>query len=228
MDGYPPSPLDMWSSAGGMMPSQLTIALLAGEHFSRIYSNGDREGAVREIDLDITAIPHRVQVELEAVRLVSNQTVHAGDTVIVEATVHPWQQQTSNIRIPVTIPSRLGTGSLRLLISDAATLDRTLEQPRRVNRTTDLETVLAQARLQHRADSIYASLLLPETQAEMDGKTLSSLPLSMANALEPLRSTQDASLNGESAEVAGEAPVGGVLNGFQILTLRIEPGGGLN
>jgi hypothetical protein len=228
IEGYPPSPLDIWGSAGGMMPSQLTIALLAGERFSRIYSNGSREGAVRGIDLDIAAIPHRVQVELETVRLVSDQTIHAGDTVIVEATVRPWQQQARNIRIPVTIPSRLVTGSLRLLISDAATLDHTLEQPRRINRPTDLETVLAQARCEHRPDSIYASLLLPETQAEMNGQTLSSLPLSMANALEPLRSTLDANLNGESAEVAGEAPVGGVLNGFQILTLRIEPGGGLN
>ena len=39
---------------------------------------------------------------------------------------------------------------------------------------------------------------------------------------------EDISLNGESAVVAGEAPAGGVLSGFQILNLHIEPGGGLN
>ena len=50
----------------------------------------------------------------------------------------------------------------------------------------------------------------------------------MANALEPLRPGDDISLNGESARVAGDAPADGVLNGFQILSLRIEPGGGLN
>ncbi len=61
----------------------------------------------------------------------------------------------------------------------------------------------------------------------MDGQTLSSLPLSMANALEPLRTARDVNLNGESAQVAGEASTGGVLSGFQVLTLRIEPGGGL-
>jgi hypothetical protein len=88
--------------------------------------------------------------------------------------------------------------------------------------------VLAEARRQHRADRIYVSLLMPETQAGMDGETLSSLPLSVANALEPLRPEQEVSLNGESAEVAGEAPAGGVLSGFHVLTLRIEPGGGLN
>jgi hypothetical protein len=52
--------------------------------------------------------------------------------------------------------------------------------------------------------------------------------LSMANALEPLRSAQDVNLNGESAQEAGQASAGGVLSGFQILNLHIEPGGGLN
>ena len=69
---------------------------------------------------------------------------------------------------------------------------------------------------------------MPETQAGVGGQTLSSLPLSVANALEPLRNSQDVNLNGESAVVAGQAPAGGVLNGFQILNLRVEAGGGLN
>jgi hypothetical protein len=60
------------------------------------------------------------------------------------------------------------------------------------------------------------------------GQTLLCVPLSVANALEPLRTAQDVNLNGESAEVAGEAAAGGILSGFQILNLRIEPGGGLN
>jgi hypothetical protein len=50
----------------------------------------------------------------------------------------------------------------------------------------------------------------------------------VVNALEPLRTAHDVNLNGESAVVAGQAPAGGVLNGFQILNLRIEPGGGLD
>ena len=51
---------------------------------------------------------------------------------------------------------------------------------------------------------------------------------SVANALEPLRTAQDVNLNGESADLAAQAPAGGVLKGFQVLTLRIEPGGSLN
>ena len=224
LDGYPPSPLDLWGPAGDSMAAPLATALLAGERFQRLYSNGTRQGAVREVDLEVEAIPRRIEVELETARLVSSDIVHAGDTVVVEATLRPWRQAARNVRIAVKLPARLGVGNLRLLVSDAGTLD----QPRMQNHPGDLDTALAQARRQHAADRIYVSLLVPETQAGMEGQTLSSLPLSVANTLEPLRAAQDASLNGESAEVAGEAPAGGVLSGFQVLNLRIEPGGGLD
>jgi hypothetical protein len=95
-------------------------------------------------------------------------------------------------------------------------------------RPQDMETVLSQISSQHRADRIYVSLLVPETQAGMEGRTLSSLPISMANALESLRAAQDVSLNGESAVVAGQARAGGVLSGFQVLNLRVEAGGGVD
>jgi hypothetical protein len=228
LDGYPASPLDLWVSEGSALPAPMMIAVEAGERFSRLYSNGARQGAVRGIDLHVEAIPHNLQVELENARLVSSSIVHAGDTVVVEATIRPWQQPARNVRIPVKLPARLGSGSLRLLISDSGTLDRTLDQPRSTNRPVDLKTALAQAREQHSADRIYVSLLVPETQAGMAGQTLSSLPLSVANALESLRTAQDVNLNGESAELESDAPAGGILTGFQILNLQIEPGGGLN
>jgi hypothetical protein len=185
-------------------------------------------GSIHSIDLDVEAIPRRLQVDLETARLVSSSTVHAGDTVVVEVTLHPWQQPSRNVRIPVRLPARLGTGNLRVLVSDSGTLDRTLDQPRASARPADLESVMAHDRQLHAANNIYVSLLVPETQAGVAGQTLSSLPLSMANALEPLRAAQDVSLNGESAEVAGQAPAGGILTGFQVLNLRIEPGGGLD
>ncbi len=228
LDGYPPSPLDLWITPGGLLPTPILTAVQTGERFGRLYSNGTRQGAVRGIDIHVEAIPRRMGVALESARLVSSGIVHAGDTVEVEATLRPWRQPARNVRIAVTLPARLGAGNLRLLISDSGTLDRALDQPRFSGRPPDLDTVLAQERRMHPADRVYASLLMPETQVGMAGQTLSSLPLSMANALEPLRAAQDVSLNGESAEVAGQAPAGGVLSGFQVLNLRIEPGGGLD
>ncbi len=225
---YPPAPLDLWAAAGGMMPAPLDAAMQTGERFMSLYSNDARRGAIKSVDLHVQAIPRRLQVELVSSRIVSSDIVHAGDTVTVEATLRPWQQPERNVRIPIVLPARLDPGNLRVLVSDGATLDRTLNQPQLTARSADMDTVLAQDRRAHPADRIYVSLLAPEAQAAMDGHTLTSLPLSVANALEPVRSTQDISLNGESAELAGQAPAGGVLSGFQILTVHIDAGGGLH
>jgi len=228
LDGYPPSPVDLWAAGGSPLPSQLAAAMLTGESFAKLYSNGTRQGDVHAIDLRVEAIPRNLQVALESARVVSGDIVHPGDTIVVEATLHPWQQPAHNVRIPVRVPARLAAGPLRVLVSDAGTLDRTMDQPRLAARPTDLETALAQARRLHAADRVYVSLLAPESQANMEGQTLSGFPLSMANALEPLHAEQDVTMNGESALVAGQAPAGGVLTGFQIVTLHLAAGGGLN
>jgi hypothetical protein len=225
---YPAVPLDVWAAPGDIGPAPLLLALETGQRFAALYTNGARQGAVREVDLHVETVPRRLGIELESARLVSSDIVHAGDTVEVEATIRPWQQPERNLRIAVRLPARLGAGNLRLLISDAATLDRTLNPPRLPGRPANLETVLEQARSEHEADRVYVTLLLPEAQAGMGGETLSSMPLSMANALEPVRTSQEINLNGESAQVAADVPAGGVLNGFQVLSLHIEPGGGLN
>jgi hypothetical protein len=228
LHGYPPSPLDLWAPGGNSMSAPLTAALLTGESFSKLYSNSTRQGTIQSIDLEVEEIPRNMQVELESARVVSGDIVHAGDSVVIEATLRPWQQPARNVRIPIKVPGRLEAGNLRVLVSDAGTLDRTLDQPRLMPRPTDLEAALAQARRLHPGDQVYVSLLAPETQASMEGVTLTGLPLSMANALEPLHAVQDVSMNGESAIVAGHAPAGGVLTGFQILSLHIEDGGGLD
>jgi len=228
LDGYPSAPLDLWAPATDNMPAPMMAALQTGEKFSKLYSNSARQGTIRAIDLNIEAIPRHIGVELESARLISGNIVHAGDTVTVEATVRPYQQTPRNVRIPITLPPSLGSGNVRVLVSDAGVLDRTLDQPRMMTRPADMESVLSQVSSEHGADRIYVSLLVPEAQADMEGKTLSSIPISIANALESLRAAQDVTLNGESAMVAGEAPAGGVLSGFQVLNLRVEGGGGIH
>ncbi len=226
--GYAPSPVELWASAGDSMGAPLMAALMAGDKFTRLYANGTRLGTVRSVTLDVEAIPRRMQVELAGARIVSGDIVHAGDSLVVEATLRPWRQPARNVRIGFKLPARLGPGNLRLLVSDGGTLDRTLDQPRMTSHSPDLDSVLAQASRQHPADRVYVSLLVPETQGGTAGQALTSLPLSMANQMEPARASQEASLNGESAELAGQAPAGGVLSGFQVLNLHIEAGGGLD
>ena len=225
LTNYPSAPLDLWVSSGGMMPAPMMAALQTGEEFAKLYGNDARQGAIKNIDLHVDVIPRRLQVQLVSARLVSNDLVHPGGSVVIEATLRPWQRPERNVRIPVELPARLDSGTLRILVSDGATLDRTLRQPTLSAGPQGMEAVLQEAQRAHPADRIYVSLLAPEAQASIDGETLTSLPLSMANALEPMRSAHHLSLNGESAELAAAAPAGGVLSGYQILSVHLIGGG---
>ncbi len=226
--GYPPSPLDLWSSAGGPMPASMDMALQTGQRFNQIYSNSARQGIVRSVNLYIDAIPRFASLQLQGAQLISSDIVHPGSTVVIDATIRPWQKPERNIRIPIVLPVRLETGTVRVLVSDAATLDRTLNQPRPPIPPPSLATVLAQDRRLHPPNRIYVSLLLPEAQASINGETLTDLPLSVANAFEPVRTSDQIVMNGESVKIMAQEPVGGVLSGFQILTLHIEADGSLN
>lgn len=226
--GEPAMPLDAWASAGTAQPAALQAALLAGQQFAALYANKTRQGVIRRVDLHVQAVPHSVLVTLTQARILSGDTAHAGDTVAIEATLQPWQQPERNLRIGFRLPARLAAGNLRLLVSGGVTLDRTLH-PFQLNAAPpDLAALRAEVSTQHDPDRIYVSLLAPDAEGEVEGQTLASLPLSVANAFEPLRNAQQVNLNGESAQPLADLPAGGLLNGFQLLSLHIEPGGGLN
>jgi hypothetical protein len=74
----------------------------------------------------------------------------------------------------------------------------------------------------HGDDRLYVTLLLPNAQAVVDGRTLTSIPISMANVLEPLRTNRGISLNGESVVPVTSIPVEAMLSGMQVVSLEIE------
>ncbi len=221
-------PVDAWGTPSEQMASQLSAAFAVGDAFNRLYNNGSRTARVESVQLRIEPIAGDLRTELESVRLVSSGIVHAGDTLMAEATVRPWGQAARNVRMPITIPAWLPPGTLRILVSGAATLDRTLDAARASNRPPTEAAAMTRLRGLHAGDRLYVSLLLPESQASLEGATLAGLPLSMSNTLEPERSGLEAGLHGESLVVVAERNAGGVVSGQQLLSVHIEPGGGLH
>jgi hypothetical protein len=227
VEGFPAFPVDLWAAPADAMPAPIAAAIQLGGLLRPIHGNGTRQGALRKIDLHVETVPRRAQLELVAARLMGSNVVHAGEKMQVEATLQPWQQPERKVLLEVELPAWLPAGNLRLLVSDAGTLDRALKPPQGPAQKADLDSILAESRERHPADRLYASLLLPAAQVAVDGQTFQNLPLSMTNALEPLRGKQDAVLNGESAEVLEQEPAGGPVTGFAILHIRIERGAGL-
>jgi len=147
---------------------------------------------------------------------------HAGETITVEATVRPYRGAAKNIRIPIVLPASLPDGPIRLLVSDGATLDRVTQPSRAGIRQLDMTATIAQIEGMRTNDRLYVTLLTPAAQALLEGRTLPELPVSMANVLEPLRNSQEMTLNGESAIPVTSVAVDAVLSGQQVISLRID------
>jgi hypothetical protein len=221
LTGYPTVKFENLIAPTDAAPANLMAALVMGEQFNRLYANAARRTPIESVDVDVDALPGRRTVQIESAQAGAT-TVHAGETISVETTVRPWRGESKNIRIPVTLPTTLPDGPVRLLVSDGSTLDRLMQPPQFGGSTLDVSATITQLNNLHANDRLYLTLLAPDAQAAIDGRTLTALPISMANVLEPVRDNRGMTLNGESAVPLGSVALDAVLSGQQILTLRVE------
>jgi hypothetical protein len=221
IDGYPVLHLDSLIAPTEQLPSALRAALMVGQRFQTVYGNSARVRNIQRIDLDIDSLPGRRSIQLE--RAQSTQpAAHPGDTVMVEATLRPFRGEPKNLRIPIPLPLTLNPGPLRILLSDGPTLDRLTAPSSSAEAPLELSSIIHQMNAVHQDDRLYVTLLLPNAQAVVDGRTLASIPISMANVLEPLRTNRGISLNGESVVPVTSIPVEAMLSGMQVVSLEIE------
>jgi hypothetical protein len=205
-----------------MAPANLMAALMVGERFSRLYDNAARQTPISNVKIEVESIPKRLTSQLESAQTTAT-IVHPGQTIMVEASVRPWRGEIRNVRIPVTLPPTLREGQVRLLVSDGSTLDRLTQTASRFGgQPLDVAATIEQLNELHDNDRLYVTLLAPSPQAVLDGRTLASLPISMANVLEPMRQNQKLALSGESLMPMSSVALDSVLSGQQVLTLKVE------
>ena len=226
LKGLPPVRLASLMSSTEQSSGAIGAALYVNEKFAQLYSNAVEQPEVTGLRLTMEEIPERRTAVLEGARL-GRTEAHAGETIEIEATVHPYEAEAWVVRIPVKLPDSLTPGPLRIVVSDGSTLDRLTTAPNSgpfgtAQRATALSDVVAQMNRAHENDRIYVTLLNHTAQADLEAQALPGVPLSMANVLEPLRTAQKVQLTGESVVEAGSTEVGYAVSGSQVLTLDVR------
>ncbi len=220
--GYPSIRLEETVASSEAGSAAVQAAGGVAQRFVRVYGNTLQQPTITRVDLRAEVIPSRQSMQIESARL-STDEANPGDTVTVEATLRPWQAQTRVVRIPFTLPTTLESGTLRILVSEGATLDRLLSPPAAsAAHALGLADTIAQLNRIHSNDRLYVTLLDHETQAVTAATALPALPPSMVNALQPLRDTREVSFTSETAREVGSAPMEAAISGSQVLTLRIR------
>lgn len=218
IEGVPDVELTRFAAPAAGISAALGATLLVGEPLVKLYSNPARRGTLRGVLLDIDTLPGRQTVEIESAAQ-EGGAIHPGDTVSLRATLRPYRGAVRTIKIPVKLPDTLPSGPVRLMVSDAATLDHMLQAPAS---NLDMSQTVAALNSTHTNDRVYVTMLTPEPQARVDGRTLAQLPVSMANVLDPLRANRALTLNGESAVAVTSVPMDAVVTGNQVVTIQVE------
>ncbi len=203
-----------------MFPGTINTALLVNDRFSKVYENALDQPTVTGVKLKVEAMPARMTAVMESARL-SRMEARPGDEIEVEAMLHPYQAEARMVRVKVKLPAELTPGTMRVLVSDGATVDKLMTHGPSQQQVGLTDTVAALNRL-HPNDRVYVTLLDHAAQAVVEGEALPVVPLSMANVLEPLKESQKMQLTGESVVEAGSVEAGYAVSGSQVLSLLVK------
>jgi hypothetical protein len=220
--GYPKLGVqNMYAPSDGSANTALGIATAIGERFGRIFENPYETPKIAGVELNFELTGDRRTARLENARTDVTEA-RPGDTITIETLLRPYRGDSIVKQIPVTIPTSTPKGSLRILVSDGETLDRVRKVPPAMSGKMALGSTIALLNKEHSNSKVYVSLLEPNPQATVSGSIMPTLPLSVINVMEGMRSTQDMVVVGESATSEASAAVDYVVSGAQVITVNVK------
>ncbi|HUR37717.1 MAG TPA: hypothetical protein VM009_07860 [Terriglobales bacterium] len=221
VNGYPSVQLRNMYSPGDAANTTSAVAISVGDKFGRIYDNAYQVPDIKGIELDFDVVRERRWARLESARTDVTEA-RPGEDVVVEVVLRPYRGERVVRQIPVRIPTSTPKGNLRILVSDADTLDRARRGNAAFSRKLDLTATIAGLNKERTNTRLYVSLLEANPQAIVEDKVMPALPLSVMNVMDGLRGTQDMIVSSESAVNESSTPMDFVVSGAQVITLRVK------
>jgi hypothetical protein len=222
VNGFPTVALqNMFAPADGGGNTAIAAALAVGDKFGRIYDNAYQAPEIKGINLDFDLVRERRWARLESARTDVTEA-RPGQEVTVEVVLRPYRGERVVRQIPVRIPTSTPKGNLRILVSDADTLDRARRLNPAFARKLDLASTIAALNKDRVNSRLYVSLLEQNPQAIVEDKVMPALPLSVMNVMDGLRGTQDMIVSNESAVNEASTPLDFVVAGAQVISIRIK------
>src|SRR5260370_13440451 len=221
VNGYPDVRLNNMFSPVDGAPTAYAVATALGDHFGRIYDNPFQTPTIDGVTLDFDLERDRHSAVLENARTDMTEA-RLGDEITIEAVLRPYRGDRIVRRIPVRVPTSVPKGTLRILVSDAETLDRARHVNPSGNRRLDLNSTIELLTNDHLNDHLYVSLLEANPQATVEDKVMPAVPLSVMNVMEGMRATQEMVVYNESCVNESSTPVGYVVSRSQGVGFTIK------
>jgi len=214
---------DLFAPTDVPVPGGFFVATDVQSIFAQIYSNPYEVAHVAGIHLRVTALPERRAATIDDAWLEANEA-RPGQTVAVKVQLRPYRGPTFVQEFPVTIPMQAARGSLQLVISDAETVNRTVQSlaASSQGQLPGLEELIKLMNRTHQNDRLYATLLQPTPTLMVEDKVMPNAPASAINVLDQRQSPGGARLLYQSTAGEWSVEMHQVISGERILTITVK------
>lgn len=221
--GYPRVSLEnMFAPTDGALPDGLFVALAVQSTFARIFNNPYQRAGVERVSLRVESVPEWRASSIQSAWSERSE-VRPGEQINIKVLLRPYRGAPFIREIPVTIPAQASRGTLRILVSDAATLNRIGNfLAANTSRLAGLGQLITLINRERRNHQLYVSLLQPNPTLVVEDKELPNAPLSQINVLDQQRKGGASILLRESVIGEWSAPLGQVITGQHSILITVK------
>src|ERR1700722_1466662 len=214
---------DLFAPTDVPVPGGFFVATDVQGIFAQIYSNPYEIPHVAGIHLRVTALPLRRAATIDDAWVEANE-VRPGQTVNVKVQLRPYRGATFVQEFPITIPMQAARGPLQLVISDAETVNRTVQSlaASSQGQLPGLEELIKLMNRAHQNDRLYATLLQPTPTLMVEDKVMPNAPASAINVLDQRQSPGGARLLYQSTAGEWSVEMHQVISGERTLTVTVK------
>ena len=205
------------------VPSGFFVASSVQGDFSRIYSNPYEVPHVSRIRIRVTAVPERRAATIENAWIEKNELA-PGETVSVKVQLRPYRGPTFIQEMPVTIPAQAARGNLQLVISDAETVNRTVEAAAASSQgqLSGLEELIKLMNRDRENDRLYATLLQPTATLLVEDKIMPNAPTSEISVMNHRQNNGSVRVSNQSTAGEWSVDMHQVISGERTLSLTVK------
>lgn len=224
LKGHAPVRLeDLFAPTDQSTPAGFFLATSVESDFAQIYSNPYEQPQIQRVDLTVKALPDRRWAMIDDA-WVEKSEVHPGETVNVRVLLRPYRGAPFTQQIPITIPEQSSRGTLQLVVSDAAFLNRNVQSLAYTSQgqLPGLGELINLINRERHNDHLYATLLQPTPTMLVEDKELPNVPLSAINVLDQRQNPGSARLLWESTAGEWSVDMHEVIAGEHMLTITVK------
>lgn len=205
------------------VPSGFFVATSVQGDFARIYSNPYEVPHVSRIRIRVKAVPERRSATIENAWIEKNELA-PGETVSVKVQLRPYRGPSFIQEMPVTIPAQAARGNLQLVISDAETVNRTVESAAASSQgqLSGLEELIKLMNRDRENDRLYATLLQPTATLLVEDKIMPNAPTSEISVMNHRQNNGSVRVSNQSTAGEWSVEMHQVITGERTLSVTVK------